>query len=200
MTAAIEERVAELTDRLGAVSASQVGDAMERLNIMDAALGRVGAHGPMVGRAFPVQTAAGDNRIIHEAIEQLQPGDILVVDAQGATTRALIGELIAERYQRIGCAGFIIDGAVRDAEEIDALGLPVYARAITPAGPYRNGPGRMQRAVSVGGVVVHPGDWLVGDVDGVAVIPGDEIDEVLQRAEAKREQEEQQQAEIRAGG
>lgn len=200
MTAAIEERVAELTDRLGAVSASQVGDAMERLNIMDAALGRVGTHGPMVGRAFPVQTAAGDNRIIHEAIEQLQPGDILVVDAQGATTRALIGELIAERYQRIGCAGFIIDGAVRDAEEIDALGLTVYARAITPAGPYRNGPGRMQRAVSVGGVVVHPGDWLVGDADGVAVIPGDEIDEVLQRAEAKREQEEQQQAEIRAGG
>lgn len=194
-----EQREVEITERLRRVSASQVGDAMDRLNIIDSSLSRISAQGPMVGRAFPAQTAAGDNKIIHDAIEHLRSGEILVVDAQGATTRALIGELIAERYQRIGCAGFVIDGAIRDAVEIDALGFPVYARAITPAGPYRNGPGRMQRAVSAGGVVVHPGDWIVGDADGIAVIPSDEIDEVLERAEAKRVQEGRQQEEIRAG-
>lgn len=188
----------EMTERLGRVSSSQIGDAMDRLNLMDSGLSRIGSPLVMVGRAFPVQTAAGDNKIIHQAIEHLQTGEILVVDGQGATTRALIGELIAERYQRAGCAGFIIDGAVRDAEEISGLRFPVYARAVTPAGPYRHGPGRMQQAVSAGGVVVHPGDWIVGDADGIAVIPRSEADDILERAESKREQERRQQEEIRS--
>lgn len=190
----------EFVERLRQVSASQVGDAMDRLNVLDSSLRRIGASGVMVGRAFPVQTAAGDNKIIHEAFEHLKTGEVLVVDGQAAVTRALVGELIAERYQRAGCAGFIIDGAVRDVEEIDELRFPVYARGVTPAGPYRIGPGRMKRAVSVGGVVVHPGDWVVGDADGVAIIPQNETSSVLERAEAKKTQELAQQEEIRAGG
>lgn len=188
-----------LRQRFRTVSASHVGDAMRRLNVMDQGLVPVGNFEQLVGRAFTVQTAAGDNKMIHEAIGEIVPGDVLVVDGQSATTRALVGELIAERYQRIGCAGFVIDGAVRDAKEIASLGFPVYARGITPAGPYRGGPGRLGRAVSIGGVVVSCGDWIIGDRDGIAVVPSDEAEEIVGKSEAKRDHEHQQQLDIRAG-
>src|SRR5699024_3881379 len=94
---------------------------------------------------------------------------------------------------------YVIDGAIRDVDEIGALEFPVYARAVTPAGPYRNGPGRVGVPVAIGGVVVSPGDWLVGDSDGIAVIPQTDIEGVLADAERKREKEEQQQLDIRAG-
>lgn len=189
----------DLRQRFRTVSASQVGDAMNRLNVMDQGVVPLGDFEQLVGRAFTVQTAAGDNKMIHEAIAEIVPGDVLVVDAQSDTTRALVGELLAERYQKIGCAGFVIDGAVRDAKEIASLRFPVYARGITPAGPYRHGPGRLSRAVSVGGVVVSPGDWIIGDRDGIAVVPSDEAEEIVGKSEAKREHEHQQQLDIRAG-
>src|SRR5699024_5029694 len=110
-------------------------------------------------------------KVIHDVIPTLQPGDVLVVNGQSATSRALIGELMAERGQRRGSVAYVIDGAIRDVDEIGALEFPVYARAVTPAGPYRNGPGRVGVPVAIGGVVVSPGDWLVGDSDGIAVIP-----------------------------
>lgn len=181
------------------VSASQVGDSMGRLNIMDSKLAPIGSFDRLVGRAYTVQTAGGDNKMIHDAIHEISPGEVLVVDGQAAIHRALIGELIAERYQRAGCAGFVVDGAVRDAEEISDLNFPVYARAVTPGGPYRNGPGHLQRAVSVGGVVVKPGDWIVGDRDGIAVVPYEEASEIAKRAKSKLEHELQQQRDIRAG-
>ncbi|MGO3649983.1 MAG: methyltransferase, partial [Agrococcus casei] len=124
---------------------------------------------------------------------------VLVINGQGVTHRALIGELMAERAQRKGCRAYVIDGAVRDVDDIAALGFPVYARAVTPAGPYRNGPGRLGIPVAVGGVVVEPGDWVVGDRDGVCVVRASEIEQVLEAAEAKRAKEEQQKVDIRAG-
>lgn len=192
-----EER--EIARRLAGVAVSQIGDVMDRLGILDAAIRPVWRGASFVGRAATVLTAAGDNKAIHEAIAGLRDGDVLVVNGQASTTRALVGELIAERAQRKGCVAFVLDAAIRDVVEIEALGLPVYARAVTPAGPYRNGPGRIGVPVAVGGVVVTPGDWLVGDADGVAVIPAADVEEVLVAAEAKRAKEEAQQRDIRAG-
>lgn len=124
---------------------------------------------------------------------------MLAINGQGSTSRALIGELMAERGQRKGCVAYVIDGAIRDVDEIGELRFPVYARAITPAGPYRNGPGRIGGPVAIGGVVVSPGDWIVGDADGLVVISNDDVDVVLVDAERKREKEAQQQLDIRAG-
>ncbi|MCT1655804.1 methyltransferase [Brevibacterium luteolum] len=171
---------------------------MDRLNVVDGAIRPVWSGCGLVGRAVTVVTAGGDNRVIHEAISDLRNGDVLVVNGQGVTNRALVGELISERAQRKGCVGFVIDGAIRDADEIAELRFPVYARGVTPAGPYRNGPGHNGVPVAVGGVVVQPGDWVIGDSDGVAVVPHDQAHEILDKAEAKRDAELQQQRDIRA--
>lgn len=189
----------EIRRRLAAVAVSQIGDVMDRLGIVDAAIRPMWRGASFVGRAVTVLTAAGDNKAIHEAIPTLTHGDVLVVNGQASSTRALVGELIAERAQRKGCVAFVMDAAIRDVAEIEDLRFPVYARGVTPAGPYRNGPGKLDVPVAVGGVVASPRDWVVGDSDGVAVIPADDVESVLAAAEEKKAKEEQQQRDIRAG-
>lgn len=189
----------EIQNRLEAVTASQLGDVMDRLGLIDSKITPMWRGAKFVGRAVTVLTAAGDNKAVHDAIPRLNRGDVLVVNGQASTTRALIGELMAERGQRKGAVAYVLDAAIRDVDEIAKLRFPVYARAVTPAGPYRNGPGRIGIPVAIGGVVVSPGDWLIGDSDGVAVVSQNEIEEVLDRAEQKREKEAKQQKDIRAG-
>ncbi|RNE57214.1 RraA family protein [Cryobacterium tepidiphilum] len=183
-------------DRLGALPTANIGDAMERLFVMEAPIKSVWPGARMVGPAFCVLTAPGDNKAIHSAIDEAAAGDVIVVAAGGYADRALIGELMAGRAAARGLAGMVIDGAVRDAQDIGAMRFPVFARGITPAGPYRNGPGRQQIPVAIGGVAVCPGDVVVGDDDGVVVIRRQELDAVLARAEAKHAAEATQRAEI----
>lgn len=173
----------------GTLPVANIGDAMDRLNVVDSGIGPLWAGAHIVGRAFTVMTAGGDNKAIHEALEHAGPGDVLVVNGQGAIHRALIGELIAGRAAAQGVLGFVIDGAARDVRDLEVMQFPVFARAVTPAGPYRNGPGYHQRPVAIGGVVVNPGDLVVADCDGVAVIPQDMETDIITRAVAKHEQE-----------
>src|SRR3954471_11733408 len=123
--------------------------------------------GTMAGTAVTVGTAPGDNLAIHQALELIRSGDVLVVDGGGETGRALIGEIIAEIAQSRGAAGIVIDGAVRDAAMLASSPFPVFARAAIHRGPYKNGPGEINVPVSIGGMVVSPGDIVVGDDDGV---------------------------------
>jgi regulator of RNase E activity RraA len=189
---------AELIERFAALPVANVGDAMDRLSVVDSAIQSVwpapGAR--LAGRAVPVTVAGGDNQGIHEVIPTLTAGDVLVVNGQGATHRALIGELIAGRAMARGCVGFVLDACVRDAVDLQQMGFPVFARGTTPAGPYRNGPFQAGVAAAVGSVVVHPGDLVLGDDDGVAVVPWERAAEVLVKAEAKHATETQQRAEI----
>jgi RraA family protein len=186
----------DLRERLLRLPTANIGDAMERLYVMRSAIKPIwpGAH--LVAPAYTVLTAAGDNKEIHAAIERASAGEVIVVGAGGYVDRALIGELMAGRALAAGLAGFVIDGAVRDAADIAELGLPVFAAAVTPAGPYRNGPGLHQVPVAVGGVAVRPGDILVGDGDGVVVLPLERATEIVERAEQKFDTETRQRAEI----
>lgn len=171
--------------RAAALPVANIGDAMERLNVVDGAIHPIWPGARLAGPAFTVLTAGGDNKAIHEALTQIQPGHVLVINGQGAPHRALIGELIAGRAMLKGVLGMLIDGAVRDAAGLAELGFPVFARSTTPAGPYRNGPGVLQVPVAIGGVVVQPGDLIVADEDGAAVVSLASISEVLERAEQK---------------
>ena len=189
----------EIRQRFLGLASSLVGDVMQRLNVMDSGISSVTPVDVMVGQARTVYTAGGDNQAIHAILPSLLPGDILVVNGQGLLDRALIGSLMAERGQNKGCLGFVIDGVVRDVDELAGLNIPVFARGASPAGPYRNGPGRTDIPIAVGGVVVTPGDWVIGDCDGVSVIPQGEVTIVLQEAEEKFRAEERQRADIRAG-
>ncbi|TRW80953.1 methyltransferase [Mycolicibacterium sp. 018/SC-01/001] len=175
---------ARLIERLRTVPAANIGDGMERLGLLDSSVHSVWPGARVVGPAFTVWTRSGDNLFIHKALDECNPGDVIVVNGHGDLSRALIGELIGARAAAKGIAGFVIDGAVRDAEGLQGYGMPVFARAITPAGPYKFGPGRLQVPIAVGGVAVLPGDLIVGDGDGVAVIPTAMAEAVTEAAEA----------------
>jgi len=146
--------------------------------------------GSMAGTAFTIRTAAGDNRVIHQALELFQPGDVLVVDGGGDVTRALVGEIMSLIAERRGAAGLVIDGAIRDALVLSQSDFPVFARAAIHRGPYKNGPGAMNVPVSIGGMVVNPGDIVVGDDDGVVAFPAAMAEDLSKAVKAQADKEE----------
>ncbi len=172
----------EIIRRLGALPAANIGDAQERIGVASG-LYPVWPGARLAGPAYTVWTRPGDNLIIHKALDGAKPGDVIVVNGGGDQSRALIGDLIGLRAKKLGIAGFVIDGAVRDAEALAACGLPVFARSVTPAGPYKFGPGRLQIPVAIAGVVVAPGDIIVADADGVVVVSEQDAVQVLADAE-----------------
>ncbi|CAI3791426.1 methyltransferase [Pseudarthrobacter sp. MM222] len=172
----------DVVRRLGAIPAANIGDAQERIGVASG-LSPVWAGAKLAGPAYTVWTRPGDNLYIHKALDDAQPGDVIVINGGGDVSRALIGDLIGIRAKNLGIAGFVIDGAVRDADALAECGLPVFARSVTPAGPYKFGPGRLQLPVAIAGVVVSPGDFVVADADGVVVIRRDEAETVLVEAE-----------------
>ncbi|MDQ0147793.1 methyltransferase [Pseudarthrobacter niigatensis] len=173
-----------IVDRLAKLPAANIGDAMDRLGVADSAIQAVWPGAKLAGPAFTVWTRPGDNKGIHAALQLARPGDVIVVAGGADQSRALLGELIGERAINLGLAGFALDGAARDAEALGEIGMPVFARATSPAGPYKDGPFRLGTAVAFGGVPVLPGDVIVGDSDGVVVIPRDQAAAVAEAAEA----------------
>lgn len=173
-----------IVDRLAKLPAANIGDAMDRLGVADSAIQAVWPGAKLAGPAFTVWTRPGDNKGIHAALQLARPGDVIVVAGGADQSRALLGELIGERAINLGVAGFALDGAARDAEALGEIGMPVFARATSPAGPYKDGPFRLGTAVAFGGVPVLPGDVIVGDSDGVVVIPRDQAAAVAEAAEA----------------
>lgn len=139
---------------------------------------------PLAGSAFTVKTRPGDNLLLNKAIDQAIPGDVIIVEGQGSLTNALMGDLMAEWAHRRGIAGLIIDGAIRNAEDIKTMDIPVYAVGVTPAGPYKSGPGEINTPISCGGVQVSPGDILIGDQDGIVVINPKDATDLLENSRA----------------
>ncbi|BFT74724.1 RraA family protein [Paenibacillus sp. P36] len=144
----------------------------------------------LVGVALTVKTRPGDNLMVHKAIDLAEPGDVIVVDAGGDTTNSIVGEIMLRLAQKKEVAGFIIDGAIRDTVAFTNDTFPVYARGITHRGPYKDGPGEINVPVSIGGMIVEPGDIIVGDEDGLAIVPLRDAEDLLQliREQQVREQ------------
>ena len=153
----------------------------------------------LCGFAQTVRVRAGDNLLIHKALELLEPFDVLVVDGEGDVTRALVGEIMMTTAQVRGAAGFVIDGAVRDLDAFEAQAFPCWSRGVSLRGPYKEGPGSINVAVTVGGMLVNPGDILVGDSDGVIAVPILLAAEVAAKAQEKIRGEQETLAAIRAG-
>jgi regulator of RNase E activity RraA len=153
----------------------------------------------MAGPAFTVRTRPGDNLVVHKALDLARPGDVLVVDARGEVTNAILGELMTLYARQRGLAGIVVDGAIRDFDRLSAGILPVFARGVSHLGPYKSGPGEIHGPVQIGGVAVSDGDLVVGDADGVAVVPRSRAEETLCRSEALAASEEESRAEIAQG-
>lgn len=122
------------------------------------------------GPALTVEVRPGDNLMVHAALAVARPGDVIVVDGRGDLSAALIGEIMSRQAMALGVAAVVVDGAVRDSEAIRAMGFPMFAAGLNPNGPTKSVPGRLNHAISIGGVTVRPGDLVVGDADGVTVI------------------------------
>lgn len=178
----------ELVGLFRGIPVANIADCMNRIACLDSAIFPLN-HAPLLGVAFPVRTPSGDNLMFHKALDLALPGDVIVVAGGGTTERAYCGEIMMRYAQARGLAGFIIDGSIRDREELAKADFPVYARGATPNGPYKNGPGEIGYPVALGGQVIHPGDILVGDGDGVAVIRPREAEEIALAARVIQEKE-----------
>lgn len=198
VAAAWQRPAPELLDRFRAHSVANLGDAFGRLNIVDGGIAPIWAGAYAVGSALPVLTVAGDNLAVIEALEHIQPGDFLAINAGGFDGRAILGDNLAQRFDLFGATGAIVDGAARDKAIIERLGFPVFARAVNPAGPWKNGPGVIGEPVAIGGVVVNAGDIIVADEDGVIVVPQARAEEVLAAADAVVALEAEKDAEVEA--
>jgi regulator of RNase E activity RraA len=178
-----------LIEALRGIPTPILSDNMSRIFAGGPGLRPMHKGAPMIGFALTIRTRPGDNLMVHKAIDVAEPGEVIVVDAGGDLTNAIIGEIMATLAKKRGVAGFVIDGAIRDSDAIAAADFPIFARGVTHRGPYKDGPGEIGIAISVGGHVIAPGDIVVGDADGVLAVPAAEAMEIaaLGRAQLDRE-------------
>lgn len=174
-----------LVEQFRSVVTPHISDNLNRIHAIGSNLRPYHKEGKLIGTAITVKTRPGDNLLVHKAIDLAQPGDVIVVDAGGDTTNAIVGEIMMQLARKKGIAGFIIDGAIRDLAAFQNSDFPVYAKGVTHRGPYKDGPGEMNVVISVDGMLVEPGDLIVGDEDGLAVVPYDFAEEILHKVRAQ---------------
>jgi RraA family protein len=153
----------------------------------------------MAGTAVTARSRAGDNLTYLRALEFCRPGDVLVIDGGGDLANAAVGGILSFYAAHIGLAGLVVDGAIRDVAEIRSRDFPVYARGVTHRGPYKDGPGEINVPISVGGMVVHPGDIVVGDQDGLLAIPQEDAEGLIEKARGVLEAEEKTMQAMKEG-
>lgn len=175
----------KLVKALAGMVTAHLSDNMNRLLAGGAALRPMHKGGKLCGPALTVKVAPGDNLMVHKAIDIAAPGDVIVVDAGGVLTQAIIGDIMSSLAEKRGVAGLVIHGAIRDAAEIRARRFPVYACGVTHRGPYKNGPGEINVPVALDGMVVSPGDIIVGDEDGIVAVPLAHAEDLLALAQAQ---------------
>ena len=190
---------ADTVAKFSQLPVANISDSMSRMTAGGAALRPMHAGGVLAGPAFTVKTRPGDNLMLHKAIDTAEPGDVIVVDGGGDLTNSLIGEMMSAHAEYRGIAGMVIYGAIRDYDTIHAGRYPIFAAGVTHRGPYKDGPGEINVPIAIDGMVIEPGDLIVGDGDGVVCVPFALTAEVLKATEAKHAAETKQLAAIKTG-
>src|SRR3954463_7962671 len=179
----IDRPSAETVAAFHAFDTPAISDMMNRLYTMKPTIQALtDPNIKLIGPACTVKVYPGDNLMVHKSLDVLQPGDVVVVDTSASAMTAVLGDLISTKARHRGAVGFVVDGLIRDLPGIQALGdFPVFARGVTPIGPLHRGPGEINFPISAGGIVVNPGDVVVGDANGVVVVPREIASDLLQR-------------------
>jgi 4-hydroxy-4-methyl-2-oxoglutarate aldolase len=188
-----------LIDALRSVPTAVASDAMGRTGAMSSSLRPLFEGARLCGPAVTVEVAAGSNAGVIRALDHVTPGDVVVVDGHSHVDSAVWGGLVCALARRRGAEGAVIDGSIRDSAEQRALRFPVFCLGITPAGPPRPGADRVNVAIRCGGLAVEPGDLILGDDDGVVVIPRARAEEVLRTSRELLAREEESMAMIERG-
>ncbi len=176
-----------------------ISDILNRMYTMASDIRNLVNDKPLVGPALTVKVFPGDNLMVHKALDLAKPGDVIVIDTGGSPLNAVLGDLVANKAKHRGIAGFVVDGLVRDLPGLIEAGLPIYARGITPFGPLHRGPGELNYAISCGGIVVNPGDIIVADRSGIAVVRREVAGDTVMRLRAHRARMQQYVADVKAG-
>lgn len=188
----------ELVDAYRGKASSNVADAMGRFHFMDPGMkSRTGL--PLCGAVVTVNARPGDNLMVHKALQVAEPGDVVVVSTNGNTTSAVFGELMGHTAKGANLGGIVVDGAIRDVDGLKALEFPAYSRSVSPGASDKDGPGEINVPISCGNTVVMPGDIIVGDEDGLAVVPREDAEEVLEKVQELEEREKKRIHAIRSG-
>ncbi len=178
---------AELMREFAEFPTPDISDLLNRLYAVDPVIRVLTADRHTIcGPALTVKVFPGDNLMVHKSLDVLEPGDVVVVDAGGSTLNAVLGDLISTKARHRGAAGFVVDGLIRDLPSIQELDFPVFARGTTPIGPLHRGPGEINFPICLGGVVVNPGDLIVGDSTGLVVVPQAIAEELLGRLKSHK--------------
>ena len=189
----------EVVEKFRPIPVANISDCMWRMTAGGARLRPMHDGTVLAGPALTVRTRPGDNLLVHKALELAQPGDVVVVDAGGDLTNAIIGEIMTTYAQTRGLAGIVINGAIRDCGAIRRGSFPVYAAGITHRGPYKDGPGEINTVIALDGMTITPGDLILGDEDGLLCVPYEQVDAIYEAATAKQEVEARMMAQIAAG-
>jgi regulator of RNase E activity RraA len=187
-----------LLEELGKYPVANIGDAHGRLGMPDGGLTPVWEGCRAVGSALTVLTVAGDDLAVIEAVPHIQEGDLVVINGFGYQGRALMGDILAAYFLSRGAVGAVVDGAVRDRDELRRQGFPVWSRWVTPAGPWKNGPGAVGTPVAVGGVVINAGDIVAADSDGIVAVPLQRAPQVAHELARVADRENQMRLEAKA--
>lgn len=188
-----------LVERFRAVPVANVSDCMFRMSAGGARLRPMHAGGYMAGPALTVKVRPGDNLLVHKALQMAVPGDVIIVDAGGDLTTAIVGDIMVGDAVRRMLGGVVINGAVRDADSIRSGSFPVFAAGVTHRGPYKDGPGEINVPIAVDGMVVNPGDLIIGDADGILCVPFEHAEALLAAGLQKGVAEQKMVAEMASG-
>lgn len=181
-------------------STPDISDLLNRLYAVDHSIRRLtsGTEG-LCGAACTVRVFPGDNLMVHKALDVARPGDVVVIAAGGSPMNAVLGDIICTKAMHRGIAGFVVDGFVRDLAGIEEVSLPVFARGTTPVGPLHRGPGEINYPIACGGVVTNPGDVVVGDADGLVIVPSNIAEDLIERLQQQKEASQNYLASVQRG-
>ncbi len=197
-----EQQIAASTQALGALArlgSATVYEAGGRGGYVDADLHQAVPGSRAAGPARTVRCAQDDNLMVHAVMAEVQPGEVLVLTMPEPRPVALVGDLLATQAQAAGAAAILIDASIRDAEELAAMGLPIWARWVRVKGALKATAGQINVPVTVGGATINPGDVLVLDADGVAVVPQNRVTEVLESSLAREDKERVKREKLQSG-
>ena len=192
----IDRAPKKIIEQLGAFKSAIIGDGMGRRGIMDHGMKPLNQESMLVGSAITVETRVGDNLMVHAALKLAEPGDVVVVNSHGSLSNSCWGELTTRMSMRKGLAGLVLDGAIRDSRELSSIGFPIFCRGISPCGGGKEGTGQVNMPISCGGLTVNPGDVVIGDADGIVIVPLEMAENAVAWAQARVEAEQKRFAAI----
>jgi 4-hydroxy-4-methyl-2-oxoglutarate aldolase len=187
----------DLIKQLSKFSAATICEALGNVGFLPSGIKPIAANMKICGPAFTVQTMPRDNVLLHRAYAYAKAGDVLIANCSEFYEAGYWGDLMSLGAKTKGINGLVIDGCVRDADDIEAMGFPVFSRGLCIRGTSNHGDGSLNEPIIIGDVLINPGDIIVGDRDGVVVVPFAKIEEIIEKAIAREAKEERTRAELR---